>query len=114
MTLATIQDQRPRRQGQLVLAPAPTDPAGQPGERSRPPLDADATCHAVTGPRIPTAPNRAVTAAIVAPNAASTSCHGDPSAFGTAWSTPASPGHHREMHPDHLQPRGPPPQPAAH
>ena len=116
MTLATIQDQRPHRQGQLVLAPAHTEPNGQPGERSRPPLDADATCHAVTRPITPAVPNRAITAAVAAPTAASTSRHGDPSvacqrdgttvlpwpgwshqrgrrhpsAFGTAWSTPAS------------------------
>ena len=90
MTLATIQDQPPRRQGRLVLAPAPTEPSGQPGERSRPPLDADATCHAVTEPITPDVPNRAVTAAVAAPTAASTSRHGEPSAFGTAWSTPAS------------------------
>ena len=68
----------------------PPQPGGQPGERSRPPLDAAATCHAVTGPITPAVPNRAVTAAVAAPNAASTSRHGDPSAFGTAWSTPAS------------------------
>jgi hypothetical protein len=78
------------RQGQLVLEPADADSAGQPGERSRPPLDADTTCPAVTGPITPTAPNRAVTAAVDAPTAASKSCHGDPNAFGTAWSTPAN------------------------
>ena len=90
MTLATIQDKRPRRQGRLVLAPAPTEPTGHPGERSRPPLDADATCHAVTGPITPTVPNRAVTTAAAAPTAASTSRHGEPRAFGTTWSTPAN------------------------
>jgi hypothetical protein len=90
MTLATILEHAAVRQGELVLAPALTEPSGQPGERSRPPLDADATCHAVTGPKIPAVPNRAVTAAVAAPTAASTSRHGEPSAFGTAWSTPAN------------------------
>ena len=78
------------RQGQLVLAPAPTEPTGHPGERSRPPLDADATCHAVTGPMTPAMPNRPVTAEVAAATAATKSSHGDPSALGTAWSTPAS------------------------
>ena len=71
MTLATILEHAAVRQGELVLAPALTEPSGQPGERSRPPLDADATCHAVTGPKIPDVPNRAVTAAVAAPNATS-------------------------------------------
>jgi len=73
-----------------VLDPAPTALAGQPGERSRPPDDAAATCHAVTGPTTPAAPNLAITAAAAAPTATSTSRHGDPMAFGTARSTPAS------------------------
>jgi hypothetical protein len=82
------------------LAPAPTEPSGQPGERSRPPLDADATCHAVTEPITPDVPNRAVTAAVAAPTAASTSRHGEPSAFGTAWSTPASRATGLELQPN--------------
>ncbi len=90
MTLATIQDQRPRRQRRLVLNTAPTETSGQPGDRSRPPLEADAACHAVTGPITPAGPNLAVTAAAAAPTAARTSRHGDPIAFGTARSTPAS------------------------
>ena len=73
-----------------MLPAAPTEATGQPGERSREPDDAAATCQAVTGPITPAAPNRAVTAVVAAPNAASTSRHGDPVAFGTAWSTPAS------------------------
>ena len=73
-----------------MLAPAPTAPSGQPGERSREPDDAAATCHAVTGPITPAVPNRAVTAVIAAPSAATMSRHGVPMAFGTAWSTPAS------------------------
>jgi len=113
MTLATILEHAAVRQGELVLAPALTEPSGQPGEGSRLPLDADATCHAVTGPKIPAVPNRAVTAAVAAPNAASTSRHGEPSAFGTAWSTPANRGDQHEMHPDRRQPGTPPPQPAA-
>ena len=78
------------RQGQPVLAPARTEGSGQPGERSREPDDATATCQAVTGPISPAVPNRAVTAVVAAPTAASTSRHGDPLAFGTGWSTPAS------------------------
>ena len=73
-----------------MLPAAPTEAGGQPGERSREPDDAAATCQAVTGPITPTVPNRAVTAVVAAPNAASTSRHGDPRAFGTALSTPAS------------------------
>ena len=90
MTLVTIPDRPSCRQGQLVLDPAPTAPSGQPGGRSRPPDDAAATCHAVTRPRTPAVPNLAITAAAAAPNATSTSRHGDPKAFGTARSTPAS------------------------
>src|SRR5664279_5695260 len=90
MTLATIPDRPGCRQGELVLDPAPTALPGQPGERSRPPDDAAATCHAVTRPRTPAVPNLAITAAAAAPNATSTSRHGDPMAFGTARSTPAS------------------------
>jgi hypothetical protein len=90
MTLATIPDQPAPRQGELVLPAALTKPTGQPGERSREPDDATATCQAVTGPITPAVPNRAVTALVAAPNAASTSRHGDPVAFGTDWSTPAN------------------------
>ena len=72
-----------------MLQPAPGEPVGQPGERSRPPLDADTTCHAVSGPINPAVPNRPVTAEVAAPTAATTSSHGDPNAFGTARSTPA-------------------------
>ena len=90
MTLATIPEHAAVHQGQLVLAPTPTETPGHPGERSRPPLDADATCHAVTRPTTPAVPNLAITAAAAAPTAASMSRHGDPMAFGTARSTPAS------------------------
>ena len=84
MTLATIPEQAAMCQGELVLAPAPTALPGQPGKRSRPPDDAAATCHAVTRPTTPAVPNLAITAAAAAPNATSTSCHGDPKDFGAA------------------------------
>ena len=73
-----------------MLPAAPTAPSGQPGERSREPDDAAATSHAVTGPITPAVPNLPVTAVVAAPNAASTSRHGVPMAFGTDWSTPAN------------------------
>jgi len=73
-----------------VLPAAAVEGSGQPGERSREPDDAAATSHAVTGPITPAVPNLPVTAVVAAPNAASTSRHGVPMAFGTAWSTPAS------------------------
>jgi hypothetical protein len=112
MTLATIPDHRLVRQGQLVLAPAAGDNAGQPGERSRPPLDADTTCHPVTGPITPAAPNRALTAAVAAPTAATRSCHGDPHAVGTTRSTPANRAATQEMRPHRFQSSSHPPQPA--
>src|SRR5262249_58466345 len=70
------------------VAPAPGHTDGQPGARSRPPEHAAATCQPVTAPTTPTTPNRSVTAAFAAPNAANRSRHGDPNAFGTARSTP--------------------------
>jgi len=111
MTLAAIPEQAEVRQGQLVSNPAAIDPAGHPGERSRPPDDAAATCHAVTGPTIPAArTGPAVTAAVAAPTAASTSAHG----FRHRRVHPGQPGQHREMDPDRLEPGAAPPQPAAH
>ena len=111
MTLATIPEQAEVRQGQLVSNPAAIDPAGHPGERSRPPDDAAATCHAVTGPTIPAArTGPAVTAAAAAPTAASTSAHG----FRHRRVHPGQPGQHREMDPDRLEPGAAPSQPAAH
>ena len=104
----------PRVRGNSCCRQHPATGRGQPGERSRPPNDAAATCHAVTGPITPTGPNRPVTAAVAAPTAASRSRHGEPSAFGTAWSTPASRATSSEMHPRRLQPAAHPPQPAAH
>lgn len=80
---------RSARQRQLVLAPAPGPGTGHPGARSRPVEQAAATCQAVTGPSTPTGPNRPVTATLAAPNAASKSRHGQPSPFGSGWSTPA-------------------------
>jgi len=104
MTLATIPEQAEVRQGQLVSNPAAIDPAGHPGERSRPPDDAAATCHAVTGPTIPAArTGPAVTAAVAAPTAASTSAHG----FRHRRVHPGQPGQHREMDPDRLEPGAP-------
>ena len=91
----------------------PPNPAANPGERSRPPLDAAATCHAVTGPITPAVPNRAVTAAIAAPTAASDVPPRRAERFRHRLVHPGQPGHHREMHPDRLQPGAPPPQPAA-
>jgi hypothetical protein len=89
MTLATIHDNRAERQGRLVLLSAGTGTTGQPGERRRPPDDATASCHAVTGPMIPVAPNRAVTAVVANLTAVSRSLHPEPAAFGTCTSTPA-------------------------
>ena len=71
-----------------MLATAAGSIDGQPGARSRPAEHATATCQAVTGPTTPNEPNRPVTAAVAAPSAASRSRHGEPSAFGTGWSTP--------------------------
>jgi hypothetical protein len=88
-TLARIPGDRAARQGELVLPAAPGWHGGQPGASSRPPEHAAATCQAVTRPRTPNAPKRSVTAAVAAPNAASTSSHGEPSALGTPRSTPA-------------------------
>ena len=73
-----------------MLPAAPIEGDGQPGERSREPDDAAATCHAVTGPITPLVPNLPVTAAVATPSAATMSRHGEPNALGTAWSTPAS------------------------
>ncbi len=72
-----------------MLAPAPGQAGGQPGASSRPAEHAAATCHPVTGPSTPAAPNRPVTATVTAPSAASRSRYGQPSALGTGRSTPA-------------------------
>ncbi len=88
-TLARIPGNRAVRQGQLVLRSLPGSCGGQPGARSRPAEHATATCQAVTGPSTPRRPKRSVTATVAAPNAASTSRHGEPIDFGTGRSTPA-------------------------
>jgi len=88
-TFARIPGPASAHQGQLVLHPAAGPAGGHPGASSRPPEQPAATCQAVTEPTTPTAPNRPVTAAVAAPNAASRSRHGQPSAVGTGWSTPA-------------------------
>ena len=72
-----------------MLPVLPPPRPGQPGDRSRPAEQAAATCHTVTGPSTPNTPKRPVTAVLAAPNAASTSRHGQPRALGTTWSTPA-------------------------
>ena len=89
VTLARIPPNRGLRQRRLVLPVGPGCPGGQPGDSSRPAEQAAATCQALTGPRTPNAPNRPLTAAVAAPNAASTSRHADPRALGTTRSTPA-------------------------
>ena len=66
-------------QGELVLI----DPAGQPGDNSRPAEAAPATCHTVT----PATANRAATAHAVARIAATASAHADPVGVGGTGST---------------------------
>lgn len=88
-TLARIPAPQAARQRRLVLRPTSVPAGGHQGASSRPPEQAAATCQPVTGPSTPTDPNRPVTAVVAAPNAASRSRHGQPSAFGTGRSTPA-------------------------
>ena len=95
------------------MAPAPGKRVGQQGERSRPPLEDDSTCHAVTGPITPAGPNRPVTASVAATTAATKSCHGDPESLRHHQVDPGQPGHQREVHPHRLQTGAHPPQPAA-
>ena len=89
MTLARMSFNHRPRQRRLLLPVLPAPRGGQPGDRSRPVEQTAATCHTVTTPSTPSTPKRPVTAAVAAPNAASTSRHGQPRALGTAWSTPA-------------------------